>query len=84
MDFFKENQFWCIILGIVILMIIHHLISKESIIEGAELSLMVKNHTIDEEEKEIDDLAPIIDPKKLSEMDKELEERVSSASGSGP
>ena len=77
MDFFKENQFWCIILGIVILMIIHHLISKESIIEGAELTLMVKNHTIDEEEeKEIDDLAPIIDPKKLSEMDKELEEGI--------
>ena len=41
---------------------------------------MVKNHTIDkEEEKEIDEPAPIIDPKNLSEMDKKLEEWVSRA-----
>ena len=64
-------------------MIIHRLISKESIIEGAELSLIVKNRTNDEEEKEIDEPAPIIDPKNLSEMDRELEETVSRTGNGG-
>ena len=84
MGFLKENQFWCIILGIVILMIIQHLISKESLIEGAaEMSIEVVNHTGDKEteEKDTDELAPVIDPNKLSEMDGELEGREAGAGG---
>ena len=35
MKFFKDIEpFWCIILGIVFAMLIHHLLSKKNIIEG--------------------------------------------------
>ena len=39
---FKDVSIWCVILGIVILMFVHHILSNESLIEG--------NENVDEEE----------------------------------
>lgn len=33
---FKDVSIWCVILGIVILMFVHHILSNESLIEGNE------------------------------------------------
>ena len=35
MIFLKDSQFWCIILGIVVLMVIQYLISDKNLTEGA-------------------------------------------------
>ena len=50
MKHFKDISFWCIVLGVVVIMVVHHILShKSDIIEGQQNDTVKCGSTEDEE-----------------------------------